>query len=293
MTRALLTARQNLDLEAKELLSEIKIKEFYHRLGGKVYVSFSGGKDSTVLLHMVRRFFPDVEAVFSDTGLEFPEIRKFVKQIKNVKWVKPKMGFKEVIEKYGYPVISKEVSQKLNEIRTTKSDKLRNKRLYGDENGNGKMPKKWRPLINAPFKISHNCCNVLKKNPIKKYEKQSGKSPFVGTMTQESTLRTTTYLKFGCNSFNNRRNMSTPIAFWTDKDIWDYIKKYNLDYSSIYDMGYKRTGCVFCMFGVHLEKEEENRFQRLKKTHPKLHNYCINNLGIGKVLDYIEVPFEE
>ncbi len=290
MTRELLKSRQALPLELKETLSSIKIKEYYHRMSGKVYISFSGGKDSTVLLHLVRRYFPNVEAVFSDTGLEFPEIKNFVKTTSNVTWVKPIMPFTEVIKKYGYPVISKDVAQKVHEIRTTKSDKLRNKRLYGDEKGNGKISEKWKILIDAPFKTSHNCCNILKKNPIKKFEKHSGKSPIVGTMTEESTLRTTAYLQKGCNSFEGNRAMSTPIAFWTEKDIWAYIKKYNLEYSDIYNKGYDRTGCVFCMFGCHLEKGE-NRFQKLERTHPKLHNYCINKLGIKEVLDYIGVSY--
>ena len=290
MTRELLKARQDMPLELKERLSLIRISEYYYHFGGKIYVSFSGGKDSTVLLHLVRSKFPDVEAVFLDTGLEFPEIRQFVKTISNVTWVKPKLTFREVLEKYGYPVISKEVAQKLYEIRNTKSEKLRNKRLYGDETGNGLMAKKWRPLIDAPFKISHNCCNALKKYPVKAFEKRSGKVPTVGTMVEESTLRSTIYLQKGCNSFEGKRPMSTPIAFWRESDIWEYIKKYKLEYSPIYDMGYSRTGCMFCMFGVHLEKDE-NRFQRMKKTHPKLYEYCIDNLGIGKVLDFMEVKY--
>lgn len=68
-----------------------------------MYVSFSGGKDSTVLLDLVRSEYPNVKAVFVDTGLEYPEIRSFVKTFDNVEILKPKKNFKQVIQEYGYP----------------------------------------------------------------------------------------------------------------------------------------------------------------------------------------------
>ena len=78
-----------------------------------------------------------------------------------------------------------------------------------------------------------------------------------------------------------------PLSIWIEKDIWDYIKKHNLEYSKIYDMGENRTGCMFCMFGVHLEKGE-NRFDRMKKTHLQIYNYCMDKLGLKEVLEYIK-----
>lgn len=103
---------QSLPLSAKVRMTEYRIKEWVSEYGvDGVYVSFSGGKDSTVLLHIARRLFPDIKAVFVDTGLEYPEIRQFVKGFDNVDWLKPKLTFKQVIEKYGYPFISKEVSE--------------------------------------------------------------------------------------------------------------------------------------------------------------------------------------
>ena len=105
-----LKQRQGQPLDIKEQLTANRIKAYYERLGGNVYVSFSGGKDSTALLHQVRRIYPNVPAVFIDTGLEYPEIRDFVKTVDNVIWLKPKMPFTQVIEKYGYPVISKETA---------------------------------------------------------------------------------------------------------------------------------------------------------------------------------------
>jgi 3'-phosphoadenosine 5'-phosphosulfate sulfotransferase (PAPS reductase)/FAD synthetase len=107
-------------------------------------------------------------------------------------------------------------------------------------------------------------------------------------MAADSKQREGHYLKTGCNNY--KKNSSMPIAFWTEKDIWDYIKKYNISYSKIYDSGVSRTGCMFCMFGVHIEKSP-NRFELMKKTHPKIYSYCIKKLGIGKVLDYIRVPY--
>lgn len=283
-----LRQRQSLPLEAKIVLTKQRIREFYEHNDGQVYVSFSGGKDSTVLLHLARSMYKDIPAVFIDTGLEFPEIRDFVKESECITWLKPKKTFKQVLTDYGYPLISKEVAQKIDEIRHTKSAYLREKRLYGDDNGNGKIPEKWKFLLYKDIPISSKCCNVMKKEPAKRYEKETGRAPIVGSMASESSLRTMTYLKNGCNSFDKSRPMSIPLGFWTENDIWEYIHKYNVPYSKIYDMGYDRTGCVFCMFGVHLESNP-NRFQKLHETHKHLWTYCMKDLGMYKVLRIIFV----
>ena len=282
-----LKQRQSLPLEAKIIMSQNKIREFYDHYDGEVYVSFSGGKDSTVLLDLVREIYPDVPAVFVDTGLEYPEIRDFVKTIDNVIWIKPKMNFKDVLDKYGFPVVSKEVSQKIFQYKTAKSEKTKHTRWYGTDNKykSGKIPEKWKYLVKAPFKICDKCCDVMKKRPMKKYK------CFVGTMAQDSHLRKQQYLRRGCNSFEGKEQ-SMPMAFWLEKDVWKYIKTKKLPYSKIYDMGVDRTGCMFCMFGVHLEKGL-NRFQLMQKSHPKLWDYCINKLGCGEVLDYIGVKYAQ
>ena len=113
-----LKIRQALPLDVKVRMTQQRIREWVSEFGEEgVYVSFSGGKDSTVLLHLVRELYPNIPAVFVDTGLEYPEIRDFVKTFENVVWLKPKMNFKQVIHKYGYPFFSKETSEAIEYSR--------------------------------------------------------------------------------------------------------------------------------------------------------------------------------
>lgn len=300
---------QSWDLDRKIQVSQTRIMEWYNHFEGQVYVSFSGGKDSTVLLDLCRRMYPDIEAVFVDTGLEYPEIRDFVKSVGGVTWLKPEMNFREVLNKYGYPVISKEVSLKIKSARS-KPDGYAMQSFDKDSPKNIKQNQKYsfakyKYLIDSPFKISHQCCDIMKKKPIKVYEKNTSNMGILGTMTTESMNRNSQWLKYGCNAFEKNRPTSQPMSFWTESDVLEYLCKFNIPYCSVYgdivkdenkyiNTGLKRTGCMFCMFGVHLEKEP-NRFQLMKETHPKMYDYCIreeNGLGLGKVLDFIGVDYE-
>lgn len=285
---------QNQPLNIKINMAEQRIVEWYEYFNGDVYISFSGGKDSRVMLDIVRRIYPNVPAVFANTGLEFPEIVSFTKTIKNVEVVYPKIPFQKVIKTYGYPVISKEQAQKIREVQggTTQhmNDYYRNGVMKGGYKS-GAVSKKWQYLMDQhKVLISEKCCDIMKKKPFHLYEKKTGFKPFVGTMAGESRLRSQSIGIHGCNAFGMKKPQSRPLSFWNEADIWEYIKINNLSYSKIYDMGYKRTGCMFCMFGVHLE-EYPNRFQKMEITHPKQYKYCIEKLGIGRVLDFIGVRY--
>ncbi len=314
---------QSWSLERKIKVTQTKIIEWYSRWNGDVYVSFSGGKDSTVLLDLVRRIYPDVEAVFVDTGLEFPEIREFVKTISNVTWLHPvrynratkcydRYSFKQVILDHGYPIISKEVSNTINGARKNKNS-TRYKKLQGtllDNDGNKSIfnCEKWKFMLDAPFNCSDQCCGVMKKNPSKLYERESGKIPILGLMASESVKRRRDYMKTGCNAFDKTHPQSQPMGFWTEQDVLEYLYTFTIPYSSIYGQiiltdtntyettGEQRTGCMFCGYGCHLEKEP-NRFQRMKITHPKQWEFCMKpvdegGLGMKEVLEYIGVKTE-
>lgn len=305
---------QSLPLSAKVVMSQRRIKAWYDYWDGQVYVSFSGGKDSTVLLHLVREMYPDVEAVFVDTGLEYPEIRKFVKTFDNVTILRPEMSFLDVIKKYGYPLISKEVSECVLQGRkclATQGKKYhyRLQKLMGtakDKNGKPSIfnKEKWKPLLFTDFVISNWCCNVMKKKPAHQFAKQSGKKPMTAQMASESQMRTLKWMQNGCNGFEMKAPISNPMSFWTEQDVLQYIKENNLSIAPVYGevvyqgkdgnlydeiigggtlttTGCDRTGCIFCGFGCHLEKSP-TRFERLKKTHPRQYEYCI---GGGEYVD--------
>lgn len=313
-TIADLQAMQAWPLSRKIQVTQTRIIEWYIKNKGQVYVSFSGGKDSTVLLDLARRIYPDMPVVFVDTGLEYPEIREFVKSIDGVTWLRPKMNFRKAIETYGYPLVSKEVAKRVYEFRNAETkNNVENCLAYKEFMGLRKSPKgisaynktKWRFLLNAPFKISHKCCDVMKKAPAKKYEKETQRKPFIATMACESEARRRSWLLNGCNAFTAKRPSSQPMSFWTEQDVLEYISTYNLPYAKVYGeikrnaddkwctTGVARTGCMFCMFGVQCEKTP-NRFQQMKVTHPKQYAYCMKptadgGLGIAEVLDYIGV----
>ena len=320
---------QSVPLNMKIKMTKTRIRDWYEYYHGNVYVSFSGGKDSTVLLHIARELYPDIPAVFVDTGLEYPEIRQFVKSVENLEILYPEKTFFEVVAEYGYPVISKEVAKTLYYAR--KGSDWAVKRLIG-LNKNGKPDDfkkrfvKYKPLLNAPFRISAYCCDVMKKQPAHKYESQTSRKAIIATMAEESQQRQDAWLKNGCNAFDVERPTSHPLSFWKQQDILQYLKAFNISYCSVYGdivqqdcqlklieddserlitTGCERTGCMFCMFGIMSDKTP-NRFQRLKRTHPKMYNYCINGgeydengllqpnkqgLGIGKILDYIGIDY--
>lgn len=108
---------QALPLNLKIRMTQSRIRAWVDRFGlDQVAISFSGGKDSTVLLDIARQMYPEIKAIHVNTGLEFPEIEEFVKTF-DVTIVKPKMNFVDVIRKYGYPMISKEVSETVQGAR--------------------------------------------------------------------------------------------------------------------------------------------------------------------------------
>lgn len=329
-----LRVMQSLPLDIKIRMSKRRIRDWLDYYGEEgVYIAWSGGKDSTVVRHLVREEYPGAVSVFSNTGLEYPEIQRFVMAAKKrgepVEIFRPKMRFDEVIKKYGYPIISKEVSEKIRKARGNIRDGNYSLRLcqlgvmpeeygglkvderydyFGTAKGSLFEVKKYRPLLDVDFLISDECCWEMKKSVMVEYERNTGRVPILGMMASESKKRTQGWMKTGCNAFESERPQSNPIAFWTDQDVLQYIRRYNLEIPSVYGeivyseepeqirmeeiagdgfgcdklctTGCHRTGCIFCAYGAHLPKGWD-RFLKLRETHPRQYEYCIGGGEFG------------
>ena len=301
-----LVKRQALPLEQKVEMSMERIREWYEAFDGNVAVSYSGGKDSEVLLWLVRRIFPDVPAVFCNTGLEYPEILGRVRKTENVVTMRPRIPFHHVIRDYGWPVISKKAARGINILRNPTGNNQNIWRLYdqginrfGEPVNGFKVAQRWRFLVDAPFKISDQCCHIMKKEPMARYERETGRTQMVGMMADDSKMRQKIYLQTGCNAFDTKRPRSMPLGFWKEQDILQALVKYDIPYARVYGKiqtdistgnlyfdGVRSTGCIFCCFGLHME-DKPNRFQQLRISHPKLYRFCMEKLGLAGVLDFI------
>lgn len=180
---------------------------------------------------------------------------------------------------------------------------------------------KYKFFLEAPFEISNQCCSVMKKNPAHDYSKRTGRMPMTAEMAIESRLRTQKWIQHGCNMFSAKHPKSTPMSFWTEQDVLQYIYENNLPICSVYgevvkadseitgqmdfeDWGFgieeeshsykttgcSRTGCMFCGFGCHLNNDD--RFVRMQETHPKQYEYIMkpwneHGLGYKEVIDWI------
>ena len=420
-TREELSQLQGLPLSIKIRMTENRIREWIREYGEDgVYISFSGGKDSTVLMDIIRnRMEYNIPAVFVDVPTQYPELRDFAKTFDNVTVLKPKISFMEVCEKYGFPLISKEVSecvqgarkyltsilQEQNTLTDRQTDRAAVSVLVRQSYWNGSISEQEEPgnttytntkrtrfleradresmrnpsgggtitsianseelasmmrrdkgqrigevcksalllgmlttendiqtaenipsedrsmfsqekykfFLDAPFEISNRCCDVMKKEPAKRYGKQTGRVPITAQMASESRLRTQKWLEHGCNAFDQDRPISNPMSFWTEQDVLLYIKSNDLPICSVYGevvsddeesgqldlkamtgmelfdlgnvplhtTGCDRTGCMLCGFGCHLEKYP-SRFERLKETHPGMYGLLdkVKNSGV-------------
>lgn len=225
-----------LDVQDKEILTYEKLDEWYTAWGGQCYVSFSGGKDSTVLAYLAARYLSsfrtppwELNLVFVNTGLEYPEIQKFVNEYAD--WLRrefsrvtvnlvrlgPKMNIRQVVTKYGYSIVSKDVANCVWLARRsgngTRMARLRGELLDKDGTPSAYNCENWAFLLDAPFLVSSECCRIMKKNTAHKYDVETKEKPIVATMADEGRRRFLTWTATGCNAFDGKRPMGQAHEF--------------------------------------------------------------------------------
>lgn len=299
---------QEMNLEDKIKLSLDVIKEFMECVVNNdekiVYISSSFGKDSVVLIDLVRRNYPNVTICNVNTGVEPPGCEEIRESYDNVIVEKPKKEIAQVIEEYGYMLpMGKEKTNAIEACRRNlyegKFDTVRVKKMRGDFGKTSQFNfSKYVPVLLAPFKISDKCCYYLKLEPTSRFSKKHGfKYVFVGTTADESRMRRNNFLKNGFNI----KEQCRPLAHWTSHDILEYCLKNDIKLPSCYGeiikekgkyttSNFIRTGCICCPIGSHLR--QKNDFQRLYETDKEKWDWVINELGFGKMLDYFNIPYK-
>lgn len=255
-----------------------KIKQVIDKYGEEnFYLSFSGGKDSTVLSWLIDYALPDntIPRVYANTGIELNMIRDFVfnmaKDDDRVVILKPTVSIRQMLEQEGYPFKSKEHSLYVAEYQRMgeKSGSYKRYMFPAENRKSFGCPKCLKYQFNDDFKmkISNKCCNKLKKDPMKKYMKENNKQfTITGMMRSEGGSRN----NITCFNINNKK--FSPLAIvskaWED---W-LIEHYNIQICDIYKEPYnfERTGCKGCPFAINIQHE----LDILEKFFPKERKQC-------------------
>lgn len=259
------------------------IKDTINKYGeDKFYISFSGGKDSTILHYLIDLAIPNnrIPRVFINTGIEYNAIVNFVKDLaksdSRFTFIKPNIPVKKMLEDYGYPFKSKEHSLYVNTFQNRGIDsKTVQRYLYPSEiRKRFCCPKKLEYQFKENFnlKISNKCCFKLKKEPIREYEKQNNKPiAITGMRKSEGGLRATIKKCVLTDRNGNVIKFHPLLVVNEDFEQW-FIEKYNIKLCELYyePYNFQRTGCKGCPYSINLEEQ----LKKMEKYLPNERKQC-------------------
>lgn len=299
-----------LSISEKVKITNQIIIDWYENNQGRVFVAFSGGFKSTLLLHFVRKIYQGVPAVFIDNELDYPEIKKFVSYNKNVTTIKPVRKYQEMLDKFGYQVVSKEVSENVQSYRNTGSDKALRmlKGILRNGEKNAFATKDWSFLVDAPFKISKQCCYEMKQKPLYKYASENKLAMMKGNISSRAVnISNNSELVGFCNRYKPQysKTKSYPLYFWHKSEILEYLYKNEISYAKHFgeiklstrhvcfkgkptyttSKSYNR-GCLLCL--CNLDKyDREKKFIEMKENYPDYYARAFMYHYYGRVCDFL------
>lgn len=293
-----------------------RIEELWNETEGKCYVSFSGGKDSTVVLALIKLCqdiytVGDIPAVFSDTGIEMGVTVDFVRWVKNnwypnVEMIRPEHSFDWCVKNYGKPIKSKLRAEFLERWqRGDRTPNIMRNFVEGISNrglhsGRTKLADKDIHMLSEDFKIpaSPKCCSVLKKKPFLKYARERGiKGYAYGVRSDEGGARALNYVKQSetkkdrlCTSISGGIIKKAVIIDWSDEDVETFIKEYKVPLSDAYTKyGFYRTGCMLCPFAPGIAKNLKYLFE----YEPNRYKASMHWLKDVYIAQDVRLPFDE
>ena len=254
----------------EDRIAKIKSINKQYNLENNAYISFSGGKDSTILHYLIDLALPNnkIPRVFINTGIEYLDIVKFVKELATnddrFVIIAPTKNVKETLETYGYPFKSKQHSHNVATYQRNVDKKELNlslKRYLNiiESNTMFKCPKKLNYQFTKSFniKISDECCNKLKKIPVKNWCKNNNKTITLTGMRKEEGGQ-----RASINCIITKKEQLVkfhPLLVVSDKWENEFIKKFNIKLCKLYypPYNFKRTGCKGCPFSLNLQEQLE------------------------------------
>ncbi len=248
-----------------------RIRTVYKNTNGDIYLSFSGGKDSTILAELIKmaELPVNIPFVFANTGIELTATVDFVNRFEydNIVVVKPEKRMQQIVKEYGVPFTSKVKSQFIGTYQrqlllgNDPTEKVCVSRLLGTSgNGADKLANKHMHVLHPDheYRIANRCCEYMKKRPFARFEKETQyNNVFTGVRIAEGGIRATMYKSCTLTrkKFGKEQLVSMPIIDWSDEICDEFIDKYNVKLSDAYEIyGFERTGCVGCPFSNELEK---------------------------------------
>ena len=250
------------------------------------YISFSGGKDSTVLHHLVDEALPGnkIPRVYSNTGIEYNEVVKFVRGLaeedSRIQIIEPRVPIRKMLEEEGYPFKSKFHSAKVERYQKHGLDRKSVRIYLGMEptkngvylTGDNSCPKilKYQFEEGTSFKISNKCCDRLKKDLLHEWQRENKKTyGILGIMPDEGGQRASAKcLAFSDGKLKNFQPLVPLTKAWED---W-YIKKRGFRLCKLYypPYNFERTGCKGCPYNIHIQRELDT----LDKFFPNERKQC-------------------
>lgn len=313
--------KQQLPYDFKVAYAETRVFEFVRECGKRnlnTHVSV-GGLDSITLLMFLRKLKVDAPAV-SASSLEDKSIQKIHKQLGVIN-VKSLMNKVKVIEKFGFPILSKEIANKIALLQnpTDQNKTVRHAIITGETGEYGgnqtesrmKLSQQWLELFGGyenenenvdylcpNFSVSDKCCYYLKEKPCDNWAKENNSVPFLGLMASEGGRRQKSLMMNGCNYFGESTIRSAPFAIFSRQDLLHLAVDLDVPVPEIYGQivcengiyrttKAQRTGCSMCGFGIQKERTRPHRFDFLHDRNPKEWDFWMNEVGFGEVFDWI------